>query len=502
MSLTSDLRGDQLAPHSIPAEEAVLGGILINPEALFEVLMFLTSEDFFIVRHAWIWEAIVALHDRHEPVDHLLVCNELDQRGRLGETGGAAYVLSLINKTPSSLNTEGYGRVVEQMAVRRRLIEAAQQVARVAHSDETDIDEVVARSQQAIIDAVIRRANDRLSPIGTVVSSNYDATVAAYREGQKNGGAMRGLSTGLEDVDRMLRGLKPDDLTLVAARPGMGKTSWLLKAARENAVDGIPVGIVSYEMSQEALTDRLVAAEAKLSYSEISEGRIPEDGWPRYIKAVETISQWPIVFYDDSAGATPEALRLAAQRMVVEHGIKMLLVDYVQLMHAPGRGRDENRTQEVTAISRSLKLLARELHIPVVAASQLSRQVESRSDKRPQLSDLRESGSLEQDADVVIFLYRDSHYHPDSVDGNKTEINIAKHRNGPVGTVDVIWLPESMTFVSALRQNIELNRKPVVPPPPPKINTLPDAMKRVEAKEADGKPGMTHAAASMPKEAA
>ena len=451
MSLTSDLRGDQLAPHSIEAEEAVLGSILINPEALFEVLAFLQGEDFFIVRHAWIWEAIVALHERRDPLDYLTVVNELEQTARLNEIGGAAYILSLINKTPSALNVEGYGRIVERMALRRRLIEAAQQVARVAHSDETDIDEVISRSEQAIFAVTERRLAHDLVPIKDAVSEYFDHVSFMAR----NQGTVMGVPTGFIDLDRLLGGMQKSDLLIIAARPGMGKSSWLNSIVM-NAAKTFQqrVALFSLEMSNEQLVQRFVSAMTNIPSNTLREGKLNEKEWQEFVRTTEDISRLSI-HLDDTPALSTQELRSKARRLHLELGLDLIVVDYLQLMTTPFRS--ENRVQEISYISRSLKQIARELNVPIISAAQLSRAVEQRTDKRPQLSDLRESGSIEQDADVVLFIYRDSYYDPDSPDGNKAEIHIAKHRNGPVGTVDLIFIPELTQFMNATRQNVDLD---------------------------------------------
>jgi len=447
--MSTDMRGDQLAPHSIEAEEAVLGSILINPEALFEVLPFLQSEDFFIVRHQWIWEALVALHERRDPIDYLTVVSDLEQTARLTEIGGAAYILSLINKTPSALNIEGYGRIVERMAVRRRLIEAAQQVARVAHSDETDIDEVISRAEQAIFEVTERRLVHDLVPIKDAVSEYFDhVTLMARHQG------VMGVPTGFVDLDRMLGGMQRSDLLIIAARPGMGKSSWLNSVVMNAARLNQRVALFSLEMSNEQIVQRFVSAMTHIPSQKLREGALDEKDWAEFVRSTEEMSRLPI-HLDDTPALSTQELRSKARRLHLEMGLDLIVVDYLQLMTTPFRS--ENRVQEISYISRSLKQIARELNVPMVSAAQLSRAVEQRTDKRPQLSDLRESGSIEQDSDVVLFIYRDSYYNPESPDGNRAEIHIAKHRNGPVGAVDLIFIPELTQFMNATRQNIDLD---------------------------------------------
>jgi replicative DNA helicase len=447
---SSDLRTDQLAPHSVEAEEAVLGSILINPDTLFEVMSFLQAEDFFIVRHAWIWEAMRNLHERRDPIDYLTVVSELEQMGRLAEVGGAAYILSLINKTPAALNVEGYGRIVERMALRRRLIDAAGQIARVAHSEESDIDEVVSRAEQAIFEVTERRLTRELVPVKDAVSDYFDHVSFLARHQDE----VMGVPTGFIDLDRMLGGLQKSDLVIIAARPGMGKSSMLssiiLNAARQHQ----RVALFSLEMSNEQLVQRFVSAETNIPSHKLREGRLDEKDWAQFVAATQRVGNL-LIHLDDTPALSTHELRTKARRLHLEYGLNLIMVDYLQLMTTPYRS--ENRVQEISFISRSLKQLARELNVPVVAASQLSRAVEQRTDKRPMLSDLRESGSIEQDSDVVVFIYRDVYYDPDSPEGNRAEIHIAKHRNGPTGAIDLIFIPETTQFQNAARASIDLD---------------------------------------------
>ncbi len=447
----SELGIEQLAPHSVEAEEAVLGSILISPEALFEVLPFLRPEDFFIVRHAWIYEAMLALHERRDPIDYLTVVNELDQMNRLAEVGGTAYILSLINKTPSALNAEGYGHIVERMAIRRHLIQAAGQIAQIAHSEETDIDEVIGRAEQAIFNVTERRLTRELVPVKEVLSTYFDHVSFMARHQEE----VMGVPTGFIDLDRLLGGLQKSDLIIIAARPGMGKSSWLnsviLNAARRNQ----RVALFSLEMSNEQLVQRFISAETHIPSNKLREGKLDEKDWAQFVAATQHLGTLPI-FLDDTPALSTQELRTKARRLHLEYGLDLIMVDYLQLMTTPYRS--ENRVQEISFISRSLKQLARELNVPVVAAAQLSRAVEMRNDKRPILSDLRESGSIEQDADVVMFIYRDNYYNPDSPEGNRAEIHVAKHRNGPTGVVDLIFLPELTQFQNAARAEIDLDQ--------------------------------------------
>jgi replicative DNA helicase len=447
---TSDLRTDTLAPHSVEAEEAVLGSILINPDALLEVLPFLSPVDFFIVRNGWVYEAIVRLHERRDPLDYLTVTNELELSGRLTEVGGAAYILSLVNKTPSSLNVEGYGRIVERMSLRRRLLDAAGEVARAAHSEETDINEVVNRAEQAIFEVTEQRLQRDLVPVSEVISDYFDHITDLMRRQE----VVMGVPTGFVDLDSMLGGMQRSDLLIIAARPGMGKSSMLnsimLNAARHQQ----RVALFSLEMSNEQLVQRFISSETRIPSHRLREGTLDERDMAEFVKAAEHISSMPI-YLDDTPALSTQELRSKARRLFLEYGLDLIMVDYLQLMTTPFRS--DNRVQEISYISRSLKQLARELNVPLVAAAQLSRAVEQRNDKRPMLSDLRESGSIEQDSDVVIFIYRDAYYNKETPDGDRTEVHIAKHRNGPTGQVDLVFIPELTLFRDAVRRDTNLD---------------------------------------------
>ena len=448
---STNLRSDQLAPHSVEAEEAVLGSVLINPEALFEVLSFLKADDFFIVRHVWLWEALMNLHERRDPIDYLTLVNEMEQMGRLAEIGGAAYILGLINKTPSALNVEGYGRIVERMAVRRRLIDAAGEIARVAHSEETDIDSVIGKAEQAIFEVTERRLTRELVPVKEVLSDYFDHVTLLARHQED----VMGVPTGFIDLDRLLGGMQKSDLIIIAARPGMGKSSWLNSVVLNAARNRQRVALFSLEMSSEQLVQRIVSAETNIPSNKLREGSLDERDWAQFVAATQRLGELPI-HLDDTPALSTQELRTKARRLYLEYGLNLIMVDYLQLMTTPYRS--ENRVQEISYISRSLKQLARELNVPVVAAAQLSRAVEQRNDKRPLLSDLRESGSIEQDSDVVMFIYRDAYYNPETPDGNLAEVHIAKHRNGPTGVVNLVFIPELTQFKNAAAVNVDLDK--------------------------------------------
>ncbi|HID89368.1 MAG TPA: replicative DNA helicase [Anaerolineae bacterium] len=433
---------DKTVPHNVEAEEAVLGSLLIDPEALFRVAPFLRPEDFYIRKNGWIYEAILALHERREPIDFVTLCTELEARGQLEEVGGAAYITRLIDAVPSAIHVEAYGRLVEEAAVRRRLISAAGDIAQLAYREEQGIEEVVDRAEQALFAVSQRRLVREMAPIQEVIRQYYDRIEYLY----EHRGEPLGVPTGFVDLDRLLGGLQKSDLIIVAARPGVGKTSLCLSFARNAARLGKHVAIFSLEMSAEQVVQRLVAAETGIDAQRLRLGHLHEDEWPLFVQATGVLSELPI-FIDDTPSISALQLRTKARRLHAEHGLDLVVVDYLQLMTT--ETRVENRVQEVSYISRMLKGLARELDVPLVAASQLSRAVEQRTDKRPVLSDLRESGSLEQDADVVMFIYREELYKPETERQHIADIIVAKHRNGPTGVVQLFFRQQLAQFLDA-----------------------------------------------------
>jgi len=433
---------DKMIPHNVEAEEAVLGSLLIDPEALFHVTPFLKGEDFYIQKNAWIYEAILALHERREPIDLVTLCDELERNEQLEELGGAAYITQLINAVPSAIHVEAYGHIVEQSAIRRRLISAASQIAQLAYQETEDIDQTVDRAEQELFSVSQRRITRDLAPIQDVIRRYYDRIEYLYA----HQGEPLGVPTGYIDIDRLLGGLQRSDFIIIAARPSVGKTSLCLSIGRNAARHGQHVAIFSLEMSSEQIVQRLVSAETGIDTQRLRLGDLQQDEWPLFVQATGKLSDLP-VFIDDTPSISVLQLRTKARRLHAEHGIDLVLVDYLQLM--TGDIRSENRVQEVSYISRSLKALARELDVPVVAASQLSRAVEQRSEKVPVLADLRESGSLEQDADVVMFIYRDELYHPDTEKQHIADIIVAKHRNGPTGTVQLFFRNRLAQFLDA-----------------------------------------------------
>jgi len=444
--------GAQVVPQSREAEEAVLGSILINPEAYYDVAEFLQSADFYIHRHRWIWDTFVRLHESRTPIDFLTVTEELDQQGQLAEVGGPAYLTSLINNVPSALHASSYGRIVEQAAVRRNMLEAANKIAKLAYDEEVGLETVMDDAEKAVFGVSERRMTRDLEPIQEVLSDYYDriGELAARPD------EIHGVPTGFIDLDKLLSGLQPSDLLIVAGRPGMGKTGLALSIAKNAAqTHKKHVAIFSLEMSNEQLVQRLISQETGIDSQRLRTGKLEEHEWPLFTHAIEVMSDTRI-FLDDTPAITPLQLRTKCRRLHLEYRLDLIIVDYLQLMS--GDTRNDNRVQEVSYISRNLKILARELNVPVLAAAQLSRAVEQRADKRPVLSDLRESGSLEQDADIVMFIYRPEVYEEDPAKQNIAEIIVSKHRNGPVGSVQLIFRKNLAKFENATTHHVDLSQ--------------------------------------------
>jgi len=442
--------GPQIVPHSREAEEAVIGSVLINPEAYYDVSEFLMAEDFYIHRHRWIWQSFSRLQQNRTPIDSLTVMEDLDQQGQLAEIGGASYITSLINSVPSSLHAISYGRIVEETAVRRRMLEAANSIAKLAYEESTGLEAVMDDAEKAVFGVSERRLTRDLAPIQQVLSEYYDSISELAAKDEE----IRGVPTGFIDIDNLLGGLQPSDLLIVAGRPGMGKTGFALTLAKNAALTHKKhVAIFSLEMGNDQLVQRILSQETGIDSQRLRMGKLEEDEWSLFTHAIEVLSDTKI-FLDDTPGITPLQLRTKCRRLHLEHRLDLVIVDYLQLMS--GDRRNENRVQEVSYISRQMKILARELKVPVLAAAQLSRAVEQRGDKRPVLSDLRESGSLEQDADIVMFIYRPEMYEEDPAKQNLAEVIVAKHRNGPIGSVQLIFRKNLAKLENAATRVIDL----------------------------------------------
>jgi replicative DNA helicase len=437
---------DKSIPHNVEAEESVLGALLIDPEALFRVAPFLRPDDFYVQKNAWLYQAILDLHERREPLDLVTLRNEMEARGLLEEIGGVAYIAQLMEAVPTAIHVEAYGHIVEEAAVRRRLISAASDIAQLAYQEQRDIEQVIDQAEQHLFSISQRRLSRDMAPIREVVQAYYDRIEYLY----DHRGETLGIPTGFADIDRLLGGLQKSDLIIVAARPGVGKTSLGLSIVRNAARLGRHVAIFSLEMSREQIVQRLISAETGIDAQRLRLVNLEEGDWALLSHAMGVLSELP-VFIDDTPSISALQLRTKARRLHAEHGLDLIFVDYLQLM--TGDIRAENRVQEVSYISRMLKGLARELDVPLLAASQLSRAVEQRSDKRPVLSDLRESGSLEQDADVVMFIYREEMYREETERQHVADIIVAKHRNGPTGVAQLYFRQHLAQFVDAVSKS-------------------------------------------------
>lgn len=420
-------------PANVEAEEAVLGALLIDPNAILRVAPRLRPEDFYVERHAWIYEAMLRVHDRGEPIEVLTLTEELRRDGRLTEVGGVGALVALTQRVPTSLHAEYYAQLVEEAAIRRRLVEAAQEIARLAYQGEGHVQEILDQAEQLIFAINAAREHRDLRHL----SKAMEALMDHLEQIQASEGEILGVPTGLRDLDALLGGLQKSDLVLLAARPGVGKTSLALNIALNAAVRfRRHVAFFSLEMSAEQLALRLLSTLTGIDSQKLRRGELSEREWQDLLDAAAVLAQADF-YVDDTPAISVMELRSKARRLHSEIRLDLVIVDYLQLMQSDLR--TDNRVQEISYISRSLKALAREMNVPVLALSQLSRGVEQRHNKRPILSDLRESGSLEQDADVVLFLYRDDYYYEDTDKPNIAEIRVAKHRHGPTGVIEVYF---------------------------------------------------------------
>lgn len=444
--------GSQPVPYSQEAEEATIGAILINPVAYFGVAAFLQADDFFLLRHRYIWQALQRLSERDEPIEYLTLIEELRDIGKLDEIGGPAYITQLINSTPTSVHAEVYARLVERAATRRRLISASDQIKALALNEEITIEQVISDSEAKLFDVTERQLSKELIPMREAISAYYDRIEHLMRYQDE----ALGLPSGFKDLDKLLGGLQKSDLIIFAGRPGMGKTSWLLSAAVNMARLGARIAVFSMEMGVEQIVQRLVSMEAGINSQNLRSGQLTAQEWSRFVHAAGNLSSFRL-FIDDTPAMNPIQMRTKCHRLAREHGLDLVIVDYLQLMNAGGAYAN-NRVQEISFISRSMKEMARELNVPVLSAAQLSRAVEQRQDKRPVLSDLRESGSIEQDSDIVIFLYRDEVYNEATEFPNQADLIVAKHRNGPTGTISLYFEKTLTKFLNAAERSVDLSR--------------------------------------------
>ena len=438
----ADFSSHKLPPQHIEAEQSVLGGILIENEAINRVTEILDADDFYRDAHHKIFNALINLSERDEPADLITLTNELRKIDQLDSIGGASYLASLIDSVPTSANIEYYAKIVKEKAILRKLIQTSTEIITQSYEDRGDVEGFLDEAERAIFEISEKRVRPSFYPIREIVKASFATIEKLFQKKE----AVTGVPSGFRELDRMTAGFQPSDLIIIAGRPSMGKTAFCLDVAEYAAIDNkIPVAIFSLEMSKEQLVIRMLCSQAHVEGTRLRTGYLNESDWPKLTIAAGNLSEAPI-YIDDTAALSALELRAKARRLKADRGLGMVIVDYLQLMK--GRARVESRQQEISEISRSLKALAKELNIPVIAVSQLSRKTEERTGNRPQLSDLRESGAIEQDADLILFIYRDEIYNrsEDNPNRGKAEVIIGKQRNGPIGKIDLAFLDKFTTF--------------------------------------------------------
>ena len=432
----------RIPPQSIEAEQAILGSMLLEKEIVPVIAEIITGEDFYREDNREIFDAIMDLFNKGEPVDVVTVPERLKIKGLLERIGGYDYIISLANSVPTTANAKNYAHIVEEKAILRRLIKASNDIVNMGYESSKEVSHILDTAEKNIFDILQKRNIKGYLPIKDVLIEAFNRLEELYNKK----GFITGVPTRFIDLDYKTSGLQNSDLILVAARPSMGKTSLALNIAQNVGVfSKIPVAIFSMEMSKEQIVNRMLCSEAMIDSQKIRTGKINENDWEKIANTLGPLSEAPI-YIDDTPGITMTEIRAKCRRMKLEKNIGLIIIDYLQLMQ--GSRRFENRQQEISELSRSLKILAKEINVPVVTLSQLSRSPEARSDHRPMLSDLRDSGAIEQDADIVIFIYRDDYYNPDSEDKDIAELIVAKHRNGSTGTIKLKWFGEYTKFVN------------------------------------------------------
>ena len=438
---------ERVPPQNIEAEQAVLGAMLIKKEAILEVLEILRPDDFYREAHRIVFEAMLELSGNDEAVDLVTLTEQLRKSGTLEKIGGLPFITQLANMVPTAANVAYHAKIVKEKAELRNLINAATEIAGAAYEDTDDVANIMDEAEKKILAVANRQNGGVFEPMKNIVMRTFERINVLY----ESRGGLTGISSGFKDLDKLTSGLQKSDLILVAARPSMGKTAFTLNIASYCGLHNNTVAFFSLEMSKEQLMQRMLCSEGGIDASRLRTGQLDEGEWNHLVETADRLSRAPI-FIDDTAGITVMELRSKARRLKAEHGLDLIVIDYLQLMQGRPNRNGDNRQQEISEISRSLKALARELDVPVIALSQLSRSVESRQIKKPMLSDLRESGSLEQDADIVMFLYREDYYDKDTENKNITEVIIAKHRNGPVDSISLFFQKEFTKFRDLLIQ--------------------------------------------------
>lgn len=429
----------KIPPNNLDAERSVIGAVLLSPDVLIDIIDIVRPDDFYSRNNASIFETIIELFNKNNPVDVITVTERLSMKGQLDAVGGIPYIAALADEVPLSSNARQYATIVAEKSIQRKLIKAAYEISKAAYEPEGDVSQMLEMAEQLIFNVSQNKSNKAYIQLRDVLTSVYTKleTIAQMK-------GIPGIPTGYHDLDKMLSGLHDSDMILIAARPGMGKTAFMLNIAQYAAVKkNFPVAVFNLEMSNEQLATRLLSSVSTVASEKLRSGEIHDNDWTKLAEALGPLSEAPI-FFDDSTDVSASSIRAKCRKLKLEKDIKLVVIDYIQLMSSGGRS--DNRVQEVSDISRSLKIMAKELNVPVIVGSQLSRDVEKRADKRPMLSDLRESGAIEQDADIVMFLYRDDYYNQETKFKNVTEVIVAKHRNGSTGTVKLMFDPEHITF--------------------------------------------------------
>jgi replicative DNA helicase len=426
-------------PNNVDAEKSILGAVLLDDDVILKVAEVVVPSDFYNPQNSIIFEAMIHLFEKQSPIDVLTLTAELKSRKKLKEIGGESYISDLVSDTPTAAHAEQYARLVKEASVRRRLITLGAEVNELAFDEDKDLDLVLDAAEQKLFEITDKAVKRDFVHVSIVLEKAYEQAEML----SNNPNAMRGIPTGFKDLDKLLGGLQDSDLIILAARPSVGKTAFTTDVARHIAtVEGKKVGFFSLEMSNNQVMDRILSQEVQVGLWELRNGKLKDEDFSRLAEGMGRLSESGL-FFDDTPGLSIMEMRTKARKLKMESGVDIILVDYLQLMS--GRAK-ENRTQEVSEISRFLKQLARELEIPVIALSQLSRAVENRADRIPQLSDLRESGSIEQDADIVMFLHREETFDPDTERKGIGDLIIAKHRNGPTGSIELAWVSEQARF--------------------------------------------------------
>jgi replicative DNA helicase len=440
MSITPALDLDRVPPQSLDAEMSVLGAALLDREAILKVIEILGPGYFYKTAHNIIFEAIIELFEKNEPVDLVTLTELLRKKDKLDEVGGAVALSELLNSVPTAANVEFYAKIVREKYILRRLINTGTQIVNMAYLEEEDVEDILDRAEQLIFDVVQKKVLRGFTHIKDMLHDSFEAIERLYAKKQH----VTGISSGFIDLDEKTSGFHPSDLIIIAGRPSMGKSSLSLNIAQHAAVqEKVPVAIFSLEMSGEQVVSRLLCSEARVDAHKLRTGMLSEQDWPRLTTAAGILADADI-FIDDTPAISMLELRAKARRLKLKHNIGLIIIDYLQLMQC--RGKYESRQQEISEISRSLKALAKELNLPIIALSQLSRAVEARTTRRPQLSDLRESGAIEQDADLVLFVYRPEYYDPTPENEGIAEIIIGKHRNGPIGSLELAFIKKYARF--------------------------------------------------------